>query len=73
MPGIDPTVITHRLNIDPTYRPVRQKRRPLGPERYNVIEEEVGRLLKPKFIEKIYYPEWVANVVLVKKTNGKWR
>ena len=21
----------------------------------------------------MYYPEWLANVVLVKKANGKWR
>jgi hypothetical protein len=71
MPGIDPLIMTHRLNIDPNYRPIRQKRRTLGPERYAVITEEVGKLLKAKFIEEIYYPEWIANVVLVKKANGK--
>ena len=27
MPGVNPEVITHRLNVDPTYRPVKQKRR----------------------------------------------
>ena len=25
------------------------------------------------FIREVYYPEWRANVVLVKKANGKWR
>ena len=25
MPGIDPSVIVHRLNVDPTYKPVIQK------------------------------------------------
>ena len=25
------------------------------------------------FIWEVYYPEWLANVVLVKKANGKWR
>ena len=25
------------------------------------------------FIRKVYYPEWLANVVTVKKANGKWR
>ena len=25
------------------------------------------------FIREIYYPEWLANVVMVKKANGKWR
>ena len=25
------------------------------------------------FIQEVYYPDWLANVVLVKKVNGKWR
>ncbi|XP_058077667.1 uncharacterized protein LOC131226033 [Magnolia sinica] len=55
--GIDLSVITHRLNIDPTYRPIQQKRRLLSPERYVIIEEEVSKLLKAKFIKEIYYLE----------------
>ena len=26
-----------------------------------------------KFIREVYYPDWLANVVMVKKANGKWR
>ena len=26
-----------------------------------------------KFIREIYYPNWLANVVMVRKANGKWR
>ena len=25
------------------------------------------------FIQEVYYPNWLANVVLVKMANGKWR
>jgi hypothetical protein len=25
------------------------------------------------YMDDIYYPEWLANVVLVKKSNCKWR
>ena len=25
------------------------------------------------FIWEVYYPDWLTNVILVKKTNGKWR
>jgi hypothetical protein len=35
--------------------------------------EEVEKLLKARFIEEVYYPDWLANVVLVKKSNGKGR
>ena len=31
------------------------------------------KLLKVQFIEEVQYPDWLANVVLVKKANGKWR
>ena len=30
-------------------------------------------LLVANFIREVYYPDWLANVVLVKKANGKWR
>ena len=31
------------------------------------------KLLKAEFIREVNYPEWISNVVLVKKDNGKWR
>ena len=30
-------------------------------------------MLLAGFICEVYYPEWLANVILVKKANGKWR
>ena len=73
MGGIDPTVITHRLNTSPSFKPVKQKRRSFTPERQKSINEEVGKLLQARAIREVEYPEWLANVVLVKKENGKWR
>ena len=73
MGGIDPTVITHRLNTSPSFKPVKQKQRSFAPERQKSINEEVGKLLQEGAIREVEYPEWLANVVLVKKANGKWR
>ena len=73
MGGIDPTVITHRLNTNSSFKPVKQKRRGFAPERKKSINEEVGKLLQEGAIREVEYPEWLANVVLVKKANGKWR
>ncbi|KAL5544666.1 hypothetical protein UlMin_008450 [Ulmus minor] len=73
MPRIDPNVIVHRLNIDPNFKPVKQKRRTFNAERYMAINTEVDKLLKAEFIEEANYPDWIANVVLVKKANGNWR
>ena len=73
MGGIDPTVITHRLNISPSFKPVKQKWRSFAPKRQKAINEEVGKLLQAGAIREVEYPEWLANIVLVKKANGKWR
>ncbi|KAH9751207.1 Ribonuclease H [Citrus sinensis] len=72
MPGIDPRIIFHRLSTKPLTKPVRQKRRSLNAERAAAVKE-VDKLLKAKFIKEARYPEWLANVVMVKKANGKWR
>ena len=73
MSGIDPSVIIHRLNVYSSSKPVRQKKRVFAPERDNAIKEEVQKLTMAKFIRKVYYPDWLANVVMVKKANGKWK
>jgi hypothetical protein len=73
MPGTDPENIVHCLNTSPEASPVKQKRRKFASERNLAIAEEVEKLLKARFIREVYYPDWLANVVLVKKSNGKWR
>ena len=44
-----------------------------APERDNAIKEEVQKLTTAQFIREVYYPNWLANVVMVKKANGKWK
>jgi len=73
MPGIDPDFLCHHLSMDATVRPVRQRRRKFNEERWLVVREETQKLLSAGHIREIQYPEWLANVVLVKKANKKWR
>ena len=35
--------------------------------------DELNKLLVANFIREVYYPKWLANVVMVKKANGRWR
>ena len=44
-----------------------------APERNQAIVDEVNKLLAVSFICEVYFLEWLANVVLVKMANGKWR
>ena len=73
MPGIDPDFLCHHLAMDNLVRPVRQRRRKFNEERRQAIRDETHKLLAAGHIREVQYPEWLANVVLVKKSNGKWR
>jgi hypothetical protein len=73
MPGIDPAIISHKLNIEPAAKPVKQKKRNFAPEGNRAIAEEVDKLMEADFIREVHYPDWLANVVMVKKSTGKWR
>ena len=35
--------------------------------------EDVEKLLEAGFIREVFYPKWLANMLMVKKNNGKWR
>ena len=64
---------SHRLNVNPDSLPVRQKKRVFAQERDKAVAEEVRKLLEAGFIREVYYPDWLANVVMVRKNSGKWR
>ena len=49
------------------------RRTELGPERAKAVNDEVDKLLKAGSITEVKYPDWLANPVVVKKKNGKWR
>jgi len=53
MPGIDPHIICHELNVDPSFKPVKQKRRKLGAERAKAVNDEVDKLLKTGSIREV--------------------
>ncbi|GMH27987.1 hypothetical protein Nepgr_029830 [Nepenthes gracilis] len=57
MPGILSEVIVHKLGLDTSRKPVRQKRRNHSVEKLVAIREEVKRLLEAEFIREVQYPE----------------
>ncbi|XP_022841922.1 uncharacterized protein LOC111365616 [Olea europaea var. sylvestris] len=71
--GIDANIACHKLQVDPSVRPKQQKRRPLNPERYEVLNKEVQKLLRNGFLREAKYSKWAANPVLVKKYNKDWK
>lgn len=73
MPGIDPLVAIHKLSLNLTSRPIKQKKRNFSPECNQAIAEEIEKLLVAGFIKKVYYPDWLSNMKMVRKPNEKWR
>src|ERR1041385_6736052 len=73
MPGVPRELVEHHLNIDPKLKSVKQFLRRFNDERRKAIGEEIAQLLAAGFIMEVFYPEWLANPVLVLKKNGTWR
>ena len=72
-PGIDPAFICHHLNINPSITPKKQPPQRPSREHADAIRDEVMKLKSAWAIKEIFYPEWLANTVVVKKKSGKWR
>ena len=73
MPGLDRSIVEHRLPIKPGYWPFKQAPRRFNPNVLGDIKKETERLLEVKFIRSCRYAEWISNVVPVYKKNGKLR
>ncbi|KAL5779844.1 hypothetical protein ACOSQ2_010581 [Xanthoceras sorbifolium] len=73
MPGIDLSVMVHKLNVRSDFKPVCQKRRSFNAERYQAIEVEVKKRLDAGFIRPLEYNQWLSNVVLDRKKDNRWR
>ena len=72
-PGVDPSFICHHLNVNPSVIPKKQPPQRSSKEHSDVVKDEVIRLKQAGAIKEVFYPEWLANTVIVKKKNEKWR
>ena len=73
MPSLPTNIIQHCLNVDLEKKPVQQRRRVFVSEQNKAVMDEVNKLLTANFIREVNYLEWLANIVMVKKANEKWR
>ena len=73
MPGLNPEMVCHSLNVEPGSKPVKQGKRSFHPDIEAQVKEEVEKLITAGFIKPIKHPTWLANIVPVKKKNGQVR
>ena len=71
-PRVDPSFICHNLNVKPSVTPQKQPPRRLSKEHSDVVKDEVTKLKQAGAIKEVFYPEWLANIVVVKKKTEKW-
>ena len=72
-PGVDPNFIYHHLNVNPSVTPKKQPPWRLSKDHSDAIRDEVMKLKQARAIKGVFYHEWLANTVVVKKKNGKLR
>ena len=73
IPGVPREVIEHHLVVCPHARPVKQKVRKQALERQQFIAEEIKKLEATGLVIRLLHPTWLANPVVVRKANWKWR
>ena len=67
VPRVDPKFIVHKLNMDPSFPPKKQKLRRSAKEHVEAVRSEVRRPREAGVIRETFFPEWLANTVVVKK------
>ena len=70
-PGVDLNFICHHLNISPAITPKKQPPQRPSKEHADAVREKVMKLKKAGAIKEVFYPEWLANTIVVKKKSGK--
>jgi len=73
MPSLNPDIVQHRLPLNPSCSPVKEKLRRMKPEMSLKIKEEVKKQFNAGFLAAARYLEWVANIVPVPKKDGNIR
>ena len=72
-PGVNPNFIYHHLNVNPSVTPKKQPPRRSSKDHSNAVKGDIIKLKQAKAIKEVFYPEWLANTVVVKKKSGKGR
>jgi hypothetical protein len=65
--GVSRDIIEHKLQVNPSARPRKQRLRKMSDEKVVAAKAEVQRLLDARFICDVDYPTWLVNVIMVKK------
>jgi hypothetical protein len=73
MPGLDKSIIEHRLPLKKGFRPFQQRVRQMRTEVLEEVKKEIEKMLEAGFIRPCKYAEWISGIVPVQKKDGRWQ
>ena len=68
---MDSNFIFHHLNVNLTIVPKKQSPRRSSKEHSDAVKDKVIKLEQARAIKMVFYLEWLANIIVVKKKSGK--
>ena len=71
MPSVPRELAEHKLDLNSSSKPVKQRLRWLSLDKKAAIKKEITKLLAAGFFREILHPNWLANPILVQKKNSK--
>ena len=69
-PKVDLSFTCHHMNVNPSVTPKKQPPQRSSNEHSDAIKDDVTKLKQAGAIKEVFYPEWLANTVVVKKKMG---
>ncbi|XP_073261648.1 uncharacterized protein [Populus alba] len=73
MPGLDRNIVVHKIPLEEGCKPVKQKLRRAHLDVWIKVKTELEKQWNAGFLEVVKYPQWVSNIVVVPKKEGKIR
>jgi hypothetical protein len=73
MPGLDRSIVEHRLPLKLGFQPFQQRARQMKAEVLEEVKKEVEKMIEAGFIRTCRYAEWISSIVPIQKKDGRWR
>jgi hypothetical protein len=65
MPSVPRELAEHRIDVNKSSKPVKQRLRRFSLDKKAAIKKEITKLMAARFIREVLHPDWLANSVLV--------
>jgi hypothetical protein len=72
MPGLDRSIVEHRLPLKKGFWPFQQQARQMRTEVLEEVKKEIEKMLEAGFIRLCRYAKRISSIVPIQKKDGRW-